>query len=181
METLLQCLATHLGQSSDPDLILRICKLIRFSPKDFDGVDVVLPPLQVLKKCLEGEELNVKNYEALLGTELANLALLNDAVSCEWRFSDISVKSEKILLRLDRSFVLSQQMKRLALEGHRFEARPDRRRVRIVNCELSLSSGCQTSVYSQLAEVRCNQVSREYVKNMYKGRFCLEISPAHCA
>ena len=162
MEPLLKCLAAHLCQSEDAAVVDRLSKLIRPSPKDDKDVDLVLPTLQVWKKCLgnEAPATSVKNFEALLeaGDDLERLEMLNSAseVSSEWRFSKVSVKKEKILAKLDRVAVVSQFLPVLAREGHGFMPLPGRGRVRVVNCELSQHQ--DSGAFSQLSEIRCNQV-----------------------
>ena len=160
---MLKCLAAHFSQSDDEALLERLSKLIRSSPKDDKDVDLVLPTLQVWKKCLGGEAplASIESFEALLeaGDDLQRLERLNSASasSSDWRFSKVSVKNEKILAKLDRAFVIGQFLPILAQEGHRFMPLPGRGRVRVVNCELSQNQ--DSGAFSQLSEIRCNQVS----------------------
>ena len=158
MEILLDSLAAYLSGSTNPILIRKLSKLIRLSPKEFQNVDVVLPPIDIWKKCLEKEEFCFSNFEALLGTGNASLANLNEAVPSSWKFCNVIVQNEKVLLKMDRSFVMENFLKKILTEGHKFESATNRKTVKIVNCELSQNNNQSTAVFSQLSEVRCNQV-----------------------
>ena len=160
MELLLDSLAAYLSGSADPILIRKLSKLIRLSPKEFPDADVVLPPLQVWKKCLDSEELSVENFEALMLSDNDSLAKINKSVASCWKFCNVILQNEKVLLKMDRPFVMNNLLQKILKEGHTFESTmttTDRKTVRIVNCELSLSDH-QSTVFSQLSEVRCNQV-----------------------
>ena len=163
MEPLLKSLAAHLSQSDDQAMAERLCKLIRPSPKDDKEVDLVLPTLQVWKKCLgnEAAAASSEKLEALVEAvdDLQRLEALNSAslTSSDWRFSKVSVKNEKVLAKLDRAFVISHFLPILIKEGHRFMPLPSRGRVQVVNCELSQHQ--DSGAFSQLSEIRCNQVN----------------------
>jgi hypothetical protein len=160
METILNALAVYLSGSADPDLIQKLSKLIRFRPKDLPEADIVLPTLEVWKKCIGDEEFSLANFEGLLGTENDKLNSVNTAVPNPWRFSKIFLQNEKILIKCDRPFLMGNYLPQLLNDGrHKFESLYHAKTVKIVNCELSLSNNQQSAVFCQLSEVRCNQVT----------------------
>ena len=163
MENLSHSLAAYL--SSDPRLVEKINKLIRFSPKENKDFDIFIPPLEVLKKCHDSEEGFADHIEHLLRANGENLDILNSSISEKWKFSKLSILKEKILLKLDRGFVMQQFLPTLLNNGHQFEAPLIGKRVMVVNCELSPNN--HSRIYSQLAEVRCNQVC-EFLRRIYK-------------
>ena len=63
MENLLDSLAAYLSGSSEETLNKKLSKLIRLRPKDLTDVDVVLPTIEVWKKCIEGEKLSTSTFE----------------------------------------------------------------------------------------------------------------------
>jgi hypothetical protein len=93
------------------------------------------------------------------GDDLQRLEALNSLslVSSDWRFSKVSVKNDKVMTKLDRAVVICQFLPVLIKEGHKFMPLPGRGRVLVVNCELSQNQ--ESGVFSQLSEIRCNQVS----------------------
>ena len=161
METILDALAVYLSGSTDPALINKLSKLIRFRPKDLPEADIVLPTLEVWKKCIADEELSLTNFENLLGTENDNhMNSVNSIVPNPWRFSKIFHQNEKILMKCDRPFLMGNFLPQLLNDGrHKFESLAHPKTVKIVNCELSLSNNQQSAVFCQLSEVRCNQVT----------------------
>ncbi len=161
MEAILGALAVYLSGSTDPVLINKLSKLIRFRPKDLPEADIVLPTLEVWKKCIADEELSLTKFEDLLGTENDNLNLVNSSVPNPWRFSKIFQQNEKISMKCDRPFLMSNFLPQLLKSGrHTFEPLPHPKSVKIVNCELSMTNNQQSAVFCQLSEVRCNQVTK---------------------
>jgi hypothetical protein len=79
-------------------------------------------------------------------------------MACGFKFSQVKIVNDKILLKLDREGLMNDFLKGLLQGGHRFEPLPrGRARVEVVNCELSQSQ--DSGAYSQFSEVRCNQVA----------------------
>ena len=161
MESLLYSLAAYLSGSSDETLNKKLAKLIRLRPKDLTDVDVVLPTIDVWKKCIESEELSTSKFEELLRTlsDKDTLLSVNSAVPNPWKISKISLQNDKVVMKLDRAFVMKQVLPKILIQGHRFESPLRRKTVKIVNCEMTSQQNNQTtSVFSQLSEVRSNQV-----------------------